>query len=75
MVSALLDGRALTASGCAKTEIEQDDKVYLLRNPAPGCPLSRTLGVALPPLVCNATATSRAAFAQATKTPPKTPAP
>jgi hypothetical protein len=39
-----------------ETEIEQDGKVYLLRNPAPGCagPVPRTLGVALPPLVRNA---------------------
>jgi len=35
-------------------EIEQDGKIYLLRNPAPGCPVPRTLGVALPPLVRNA---------------------
>jgi hypothetical protein len=36
-----------------ETEIEQHGKVYLLRNPAPGCagPVLRTLGVALPPLV------------------------
>src|SRR5215470_802662 len=39
-----------------ETEIEQDGKVYLLRNPAPGCagPALRSLGVALPPLVRNA---------------------
>jgi len=39
-----------------ETEIEQDGKVYLLRNPAPGCagPVLRTLGVALPPLVRSA---------------------
>jgi len=39
-----------------ETEIEQDGKVYLLRNPAPGCAGSvlRTLGVALPPLVRSA---------------------
>jgi hypothetical protein len=37
----------------SETEIEQDGKVYLLRNPAPGCagPGLRALGVALPPLV------------------------
>src|SRR5215813_15536210 len=37
-------------------EIEQDGKVYLLRNPAPGCagPVLRTLAVALPPLVRSA---------------------
>ena len=40
----------------SETEIEQDGKVYWLRNPAPGCagPVLRTLGVALPPLVRNA---------------------
>jgi hypothetical protein len=40
----------------SETEIEQDGKVYLLRNPAPGCagPVLRALGVALPPLVRNA---------------------
>ena len=40
----------------SETEIEQDGKVYWLRNPAPGCagPGLRTLGVALPPLVRNA---------------------
>jgi hypothetical protein len=40
----------------SETEIEQDGKVYWLRNPAPGCagPVLRTLGVALPPLVHNA---------------------
>jgi hypothetical protein len=40
----------------SETEIEQDGKIYLLRNPAPGCagPVLRTLGVALPPLVRNA---------------------
>jgi Transposase DDE domain len=40
----------------SETEIEQDGKVYLLRNPAPGCagPVLRTLGVALPPLVRSA---------------------
>jgi len=39
-----------------ETEIEQDGKVYLLRNPAPGCagPVLRTLAVALPPLVRSA---------------------
>src|SRR5246127_1607392 len=39
-----------------ETEINQDGKVYLLRNPAPGCagPVLRTLGVALPPLVRSA---------------------
>jgi hypothetical protein len=39
-----------------ETEIEQDGKVYRLRNPAPGCagPVLRTLGVALPPLVRSA---------------------
>ena len=37
----------------SETEIEQDGKRYLLRNPPPGCagPVLRTLGVALPPLV------------------------
>jgi hypothetical protein len=40
----------------SETEIEQDGKVYLLRNPASGCagPVLRALGVALPPLVRNA---------------------
>jgi hypothetical protein len=40
----------------SETEIEQDGKVYWLRNPAPGCagPVLRTLGVSLPPLVRNA---------------------
>jgi hypothetical protein len=40
----------------SETEIEQDGKIYLLRNPAPGCagPVLRTPGVALPPLVRNA---------------------
>ena len=40
----------------SETEIEQDGKVYWLRNPAPGCagPVLRTLGVALPPWVRNA---------------------
>ena len=39
-----------------ETEIEQDGKVYLLRNPASGCagPVLRALGVALPPLVRSA---------------------
>src|ERR1700758_554585 len=39
-----------------ETEIDQDGKLYLLRNPAPGCagPVLRTLGVALPPLVRSA---------------------
>src|ERR1700757_765031 len=35
-------------------EIEQDGKIYFLRNPAPACPLPRTWGVALPPLVRKA---------------------
>ena len=36
-----------------ETEIEQDGKRYLLRNPAPGCvgAVLKTLGVALPPLI------------------------
>ena len=40
----------------SETAIEQDGKVYSLRNPAPGCagPVLRALGVALPPLVRNA---------------------
>src|SRR5215831_11874648 len=46
----------------SETEIEQDGKVYWLRNPAPGCAGSvlRTLGVALPPLVRNAQPPPRA---------------
>ena len=48
--------RTAYAGSAPLTEIEQDGKVYLLRNPAPGCagPVLRTLGVALPPLVRNA---------------------
>src|SRR5262252_4591590 len=45
--------RAAIVAALCETEIEQHGKVYLLRNPAPGCagPVLRTLGVALPPLV------------------------
>jgi transposase len=39
-----------------ETEIEQDGKRYLLRNPAPGCAgtVLKTLGIALPPLIRSA---------------------
>jgi hypothetical protein len=39
-----------------ETEIEQDGKRYLLRNPAPGCAgaVLKTLGIALPPFIRSA---------------------
>ena len=61
----------------SETAIEQDGKVYSLRNPSPGCagPVLRALGVALPPLVRNAQPPPAPPPGQTAKTPPKTPAP
>jgi hypothetical protein len=59
-----------------ETEIEQGGKVYLLRNPAPGCagPVLRTLGIALPPLVRSGQPPRLHPRATSTP-PPKTPTP
>src|SRR6201987_1418288 len=62
-----------------ETEIDQDGKLYLLRNPAPGAglprPRARDLGFRFAASGPQRSAASRATSAQPPKTPPKTPAP